>query len=166
MYHFVLSTFYLFFDFPQVGWHEQNFNLPTSSSIFFSSDYLPKGFGIIQNGGSYSEYGRLKNRLTLLLLLTAAAVHIHTNTGKWLLPGSHDIMASLCWLHRLSKCVSLCIFQRLAAGNGRGPLTGLNVAIIYYFLLGGERERKLRKEVSDTSNTYPISLEYIDQYPQ
>lgn len=35
---------------------------------FFSPSHLPKGFGIIQNGGSYSEYGRLKNRLTLLLL--------------------------------------------------------------------------------------------------
>ena len=37
--------------------------------------------------------------------------------------------ARLCWLHYI---VYVCIFQRLAAGNGRGPLTGLNVAIILF----------------------------------
>ena len=109
--------------------------------FFFSSDYLPKGFGIIQNGGSYSEYGRLKNRLTLLLLLTAAAVHIDTRT-----PGNGCCQGRMTSWQVYVDCIDcvsvyLCIFQRLAAGNGRGPLTGLNVAIIYFFVRGREREK-------------------------
>ncbi len=32
--------------------------------------------------------------IAALIHLTAAAIHAHT--GKWLLPGPHDIMARLC----------------------------------------------------------------------
>ena len=148
-------VYFLFIFWLPSGWMTRaNFNLPTSSFIFFPS-HLPKGFGIIQNGGIYSEYGRLKTDWRCCSYLRQQP-YIYTNTGKWLLPGSHDIMASLCWLHRLCKCVSL-YFPTPRSRKWSRAINWIERGNHIFFVRG--RERKLRKEVSDTSNTYPISLE-------